>query len=111
MRTINQRIEHLLDKDHCIGHSYFYKVTDFQSLQQVFAKNILPLLQEYFYGDLAKWDSSWVRPSCRNETNAKPPLPASTIPTPTFFKKKWCTICKTPLQYQAEGTVRSLPKA
>lgn len=54
MRTINQRIEHLLDKDHCIGHSYFYKVTDFQSLQQVFAKNILPLLQEYFYGDFGK---------------------------------------------------------
>lgn len=52
--TINQRIEHLLDKDHCIGHSYFYKVTDFQSLQQVFAKNILPLLQEYFYGDFGK---------------------------------------------------------
>ena len=54
LRTINQRIEHLLDKDHCIGHSYFYKVTDFQSLQQVFAKNILPLLQEYFYGDYGK---------------------------------------------------------
>lgn len=54
LRTINQRIEHLLDKDHCIGHSYFYKVTDFQSLQQVFAKNILPLLQEYFYGDFGK---------------------------------------------------------
>ena len=54
MRTINQRIKHLLDKDHCIGHSYFYKVTDFQSLQQVFAKNILPLLQEYFYGDFGK---------------------------------------------------------
>ena len=54
MRTINQRIEHLLDKDHCIGHSYLYKVTDFQSLQQVFAKNILPLLQEYFYGDFGK---------------------------------------------------------
>jgi 5-methylcytosine-specific restriction protein B len=52
--TINQRIEHLLDKDHCIGHSYFYKVTDFPSLQQVFAKNILPLLQEYFYGDFGK---------------------------------------------------------
>ena len=54
LRTINQRIEHLLDKDHCIGHSYFYKVTDFQSLQQVFAKNIIPLLQEYFYGDYGK---------------------------------------------------------
>ena len=54
MRTINQRIEHLLDKDHCIGHSYFYQVTDFPALQQVFAKNILPLLQEYFYGDFGK---------------------------------------------------------
>ena len=29
-------------------------MTDFQSLQQVFAKHILPLLQEYFYGDFGK---------------------------------------------------------
>ena len=54
LRTVNQRIEHLLDKDHCIGHSYFYNLTDFPSLQKVFAKNILPLLQEYFYGDFGK---------------------------------------------------------
>jgi 5-methylcytosine-specific restriction protein B len=54
MRTINQRIEHLIDRDHCIGQSYFYQVDDFPSLQEVFSKNILPLLKEYFFGDFGK---------------------------------------------------------
>lgn len=54
LRTVNERIEHLLDKDHCIGHSYFFSVKDLNTLRAVFSKNILPLLQEYFYGDFGK---------------------------------------------------------
>ncbi|MDA9864125.1 EVE domain-containing protein [Flavobacteriales bacterium] len=57
LETINSRVEHLLDRDHCIGHSYFYNLKDageLVDLQTVFARNILPLLQEYFYGDLGK---------------------------------------------------------
>lgn len=54
LQGINQRIEKLLDKDHMIGHSYFLGVMDIQGLLQVFKDNIIPLLQEYFYGDFGK---------------------------------------------------------
>jgi hypothetical protein len=54
LETINGRIEKLLDKDHLIGHSYFLSVEDLKGLQDVFIQNIIPLLQEYFYGDIAK---------------------------------------------------------
>ena len=58
-QTINQRIEKLLDKDHCIGHSYFMKLGNSQEefldkLRQSFKNKIIPLLQEYFYGNPSK---------------------------------------------------------
>ncbi len=54
LTVINQRIEILLNRDHLIGHSYFLKVIDKESLKEMFYKNIIPLLQEYFYGDYGK---------------------------------------------------------
>jgi len=54
LKTINERIEKLLDKDHMIGHSYFLAVHTLSDLQSVFQNCILPLLQEYFYGDFGK---------------------------------------------------------
>lgn len=51
---INNRIEKLLDKDHQIGHSYFMKVFNIENLKWVFSNNIIPLLQEYFFGDYGK---------------------------------------------------------
>jgi len=54
LKTINQRIEILLDRDHLIGHSFFINVTTEDDLRKTFAKNILPLLQEHFYGDYGK---------------------------------------------------------
>lgn len=51
---INQRISILLDEDHVIGHSYFLEVNSFAELKSVFANKVLPLLQEYFYGDFGK---------------------------------------------------------
>lgn len=56
MRTINDRIEMLLDRDHLIGHSYFMKITenDTEALKLTFKDKIIPLLQEYFYGDYGK---------------------------------------------------------
>ena len=54
LQRINRRIEKLLDKDHMIGHSFFLCVEDVQGLQRVFMNNIIPLLQEYFYGDIGK---------------------------------------------------------
>jgi 5-methylcytosine-specific restriction enzyme B len=59
--AINQRIEALYDRDHCIGHAYFTslaKVPDgderLVALQQVFSTRIRPLLEEYFFEDWQK---------------------------------------------------------
>ncbi|HSU54153.1 MAG TPA: AAA family ATPase [Candidatus Dormibacteraeota bacterium] len=52
--TINARIEQLLDRDHCIGHSYFMEITSLASLRSAFKHKIIPLVQEYFYGNPAK---------------------------------------------------------
>ena len=54
LETINKRIEKLLDKDHMIGHSYFLSVEGFKGLKSAFQNKIVPLLQEYFFGDYGK---------------------------------------------------------
>ena len=56
MKTINSRIEALLDRDHTIGHSYFINIKphDTEALKEAFANKIIPLLQEYFYHDYEK---------------------------------------------------------
>lgn len=54
LETINERIELLLNRDHLIGHSYFFHVYTEADLKKVIYKNIIPLLQEYFYGDYGK---------------------------------------------------------
>ncbi|WP_312680540.1 McrB family protein [Stutzerimonas nitrititolerans] len=59
--AINQRVEVLYDRDHCIGHAYFSALAQvpdgderFVALQQVFSTRILPLLEEYFFEDWQK---------------------------------------------------------
>jgi 5-methylcytosine-specific restriction protein B len=54
LETINKRIEKLLDKDHMIGHSYFLSVKDLKDLKSAFQNKIVPLMQEYFFGDYGK---------------------------------------------------------
>jgi len=54
LEKINKRIEYLLDRDHTIGHSYFIELNSLDGLLHVFRKNIIPLLQEYFYNDWEK---------------------------------------------------------
>ena len=54
LKTINQRIELLIDKDHQIGHSYFIGIEDLDGLKRTFKDKIIPLLEEYFYGDFGK---------------------------------------------------------
>lgn len=51
---INQRVEVLKDREHQIGHSYFMGVKNNEDLKAVFYDKIIPLLQEYFYGDYEK---------------------------------------------------------
>ena len=54
LKTINDRIELLIDRDHTIGHSYFVGVNTPEKLANAFNNKIAPLLQEYFYGDYGK---------------------------------------------------------
>lgn len=54
VKTMNQRIELLYDRDHTIGHSFFLSLRDNPSLQllaEIFELQILPLLEEYFFED------------------------------------------------------------
>ena len=52
--TMNKRIEFLLDKDHLLGHAYFMGVKTKHELCLVFRNKVIPLLEEYFYGDFNK---------------------------------------------------------
>lgn len=54
LKIINTRITYLKDEDHQIGHSYFMNVYSKEALAITFNKNIIPLLQEYFYNDYGK---------------------------------------------------------
>ena len=54
LETINKRIEVLIDKDHQIGHSYFIGIQNIDDLRRTFKDKIIPLLEEYFYGDFGK---------------------------------------------------------
>lgn len=54
LETINERIELLVDRDHTIGHSYLMNLTGMEDLVAAFRDKIVPLLQEYFYGDYGK---------------------------------------------------------
>lgn len=61
LTIMNQRIEALLDREHCLGHAYFLPLKDKPSitqLAQIFSEQIVPLLKEYFFED---WDRiRWV---------------------------------------------------
>tara|TARA_R110000772_G_scaffold68025_1_gene150684 strand:- start:2448 stop:4814 length:2367 start_codon:yes stop_codon:yes gene_type:complete len=65
LAVINQRIEVLLDRDHTIGHAYFWPIRAAATeeerqwhLAQIFEKRVIPLLREYFFAD---WERiGWV---------------------------------------------------
>lgn len=57
LKVINQRIEVLLDRDHCIGHANFMVLKEqptLENLAYIFKQKIIPQLQEYFFDDWAK---------------------------------------------------------
>ena len=51
LQTINDRIVWLKGREQQIGHSYFLECKDNHDLINIFKNKIVPLLQEYFYGD------------------------------------------------------------
>lgn len=57
LERMNRRIAVLYDREHTIGHSYFIPLREdptIEKLAEIFTKNIIPLLQEYFYEDYEK---------------------------------------------------------
>jgi 5-methylcytosine-specific restriction protein B len=54
LKTLNDRIEKMTDRDHRIGHSYFLGINNSKALMTVFRDKIIPLLQENFYGNYEK---------------------------------------------------------
>lgn len=57
LERINERIEVLYDREHCIGHAYFMALKEdprLETLADIFRKRILPLLEEYFFEDWHK---------------------------------------------------------
>jgi len=59
--TMNRRIEVLLGRDYMLGHAYFMGLKDtptLEALADVFRRQVLPLLQEYFFEDWQK--IAWV---------------------------------------------------
>jgi len=54
LEKINERIEKLIDKDHKIGHSYFMNIQNNSELKAAFKDKVIPLLEEYFFGDFGK---------------------------------------------------------
>jgi 5-methylcytosine-specific restriction protein B len=61
LERINERIDALYDRDHCIGHAYLTALSDvddgdvrFDKLADIFRNRIVPLLEEYFFEDWRK---------------------------------------------------------
>lgn len=62
--TLNARIEALYDREHTLGHAFFFPACNavkegnhalaLQELQSAFKRKVIPLLQEYFYDDWSK---------------------------------------------------------
>ncbi len=51
LETMNDRIEYLIDREHCVGHAFFMGVEKRQGIDAVMRDKIIPLLQEYFFED------------------------------------------------------------
>lgn len=71
LEIINKRIEKLVDKDHQIGHSYLINVYSVEQLKSAFQNKIIPLLQEYFFGDYGKIGLVLGEKFFENEINAE----------------------------------------
>lgn len=57
LKTLNDRIEVLYDREHTLGHAYFMRPDGERTLKDlagIFRSKLIPLLQEYFFDDYEK---------------------------------------------------------
>ena len=54
LRTMNLRLEWLVDRDHLIGHAWLMEVQEKSDVDRIMRHKIIPLIAEYFYDDWNK---------------------------------------------------------
>lgn len=87
LKTINDRIEFLFDRDHKIGHAYFIKENlAFDDLVSIMKNKVIPLLCEYFYDDYEKIELILGGSGKEGDNNYL--LNKATIKANSLFKKK-----------------------
>lgn len=86
LMVMNQRIEALLGRDHCLGHAYFLPLREDDSLAklaEIFRVQVLPLLQEYYFDD---WQRiQWVLNDHRKGNKAYCFVTTSEVNTANLF--------------------------
>ena len=98
LKTINDRIEFLFDRDHKIGHAYFIKENlQFKDLEYIMKNKIIPLLSEYFYDDYEKIELILGGSGKDNDNNYL--LNKTTIKANSLFKKKLSHIYPDQVKY------------
>lgn len=69
LSVMNDRIELLYDRDHTLGHAPFLRIRTLEDLRDVFLRDVIPMLQEYFHGG---WDKVCIVLGCPYGSDGKP---------------------------------------